>query len=364
MQKIEWKDGRIQVPAPNRPKKITGTHFPEILGFHPYTTAFEAWCRCTRTYEAPFEGNMYTHAGEVIEPKVQAYLRDEMMYNLVTQEDIYGADFFRQTWGDFFPDAYAFGGMWDALIFDDDDKPETVVEIKTVLADGHSGDFESRWKDGQAPDYQALQASLYAYLLGVQNVMVVGIPLYQGKGDYEHPETVKVGFGEGNLWIDEFNLYERYPNFDLLIGKAEHFWKYNVLSGESPEYNEKKDADILKALRSVAIDQEAEDITELVKEAEQLKEEIEAVKASIAEKEKRYKVLTEFFKTTAMKQFETPGVTFVEMKGTHTVWTVTKTTKKTVDTKRLKDDGLFDAYSNEEETFTLRAKELNENGNN
>ena len=358
MAKIEWADGRIQVKAPAKPKKITGTHFPEILGVHPYTTAFEAWCRCTRTYEKPFEGNMYTHAGEVIEPKVQAYLRDEMMYNLITPEDVYGKDFFRQTWGDFFPEESIFGGMWDALIRDDDNNVEAVVEIKTVLADGHSGGFEDRWKDGKAPDYQALQASLYAYLLGIDHVMVVGVPLYMANGDYEHPEDINVGFGEGNLWIDEFTIQERYPNFDLFIAKAKNWWAEHVLTGLSPEFDEKKDAEILTALRKTAIDKNAEDLEALVIEAEDLKAEIDAVKASIAEKEKRYKVLTEFFKTDAMKHFADPGINQVEIKGDHTIWTVSRSIKKTVDTKRLKEDGLFDVYSNSEETYTLRVKEV------
>ena len=362
MPKLKWVDGHVEVECPKKPKKITGTHFPEILGVHPYTTAFEAWCRCTRTFEMPFEGNEYTHAGEVIEPKVQAYLRDEMMYDLITPEDRYGKDFFKKTWGDFFPNTDIFGGMWDALIFDEDDEVEvkTVVEIKTVLADGHSGGFEDRWKDGKAPDYQALQASLYAYLLGVENVMVVGVPLYRDKGDYEHPEAVEVGFGHGNLWIDEFNIYERYPKFGTYIARAKAFWEQNVLTGISPDFDEKKDADILKELRKIAIDKDAEDLQDILAEAESLQAEIDAVKASISEKEKRLKVLTEFFKADAIKHLDEPGIKNVEITGNRYRFTVSKSERKSVDTAKLKKDGLYEQYVKTEDTITLRIKALKE----
>ena len=360
MAKLKWENGHIVTECPKKPKKITGTHFPEILGIHPYTTAFEAWCRCTRTFELPFEGNEYTHAGEVIEPKVDAYLRDEMMYNLITPEDKYGKDFFKQTWGDFFPEQKIFGGMWDALILTDTGEVESVVEIKTVLADGHSGDFEDRWKDGKAPDYQALQASLYAHLLGIRNVMVIGVPLYRSKGDYENPEQVKVGYAYGNFWIDEFDIYERYPNFADYIERAVVFWKNNVLSGVSPQYDENKDADILKELRKVSIDKDSENLEDILAEAEQLQAEIEEVKAGIAEKEKRLKVLTEFFKTDAMKHFEDPGITSVDVSGSRYRWTVNKSTKTSVDTAKLKKDGLYEKYTKTDETYTLRCKALKE----
>ena len=361
MPKLKWHDTYVETDVPKKPKKITGTHFPEVLGLHPYTTDFEAWCRCVRLYEKPFEGNMYTKAGEIIEPKVQAYLRDHLGYNVLTPEEKYGEDFFRKTWGDFFPEATVFGGMWDALLLDDDGNPETVVEIKTVLADGHSGGFETRWVNGEAPDYQALQASLYGHLLGIEDIMVVGVPLYQGKGDYEHPENVEVGFGNGNLWIDQFNIHERYPDFDKLIQEATGWWSLYVLGGMSPTFDEKKDADILKELRKVVIDKNAEDLEALVEEAEQLKAEIDLAKQAIADKEARYKVIMEFFKTDALKHLEdNSGIDKVDITGRNYIWTISKSIKTSVDTAKLKKDGLYDSYVKREPTFTMRVKGIKE----
>ena len=125
MKDIKWNDYSIKVDAPSKPKKITGTHFPTVLGVNPFSSPFEVWCRCTRTYEIPFEGNKYTNAGQVIEPKVFDFLRKSMGFGsrVITPEDVYGKDHFKKTWGDFYPNTPIFGGMWDALIMGDDRKP-------------------------------------------------------------------------------------------------------------------------------------------------------------------------------------------------------------------------------------------------
>ena len=193
MKKVKWQGSRVFVTPPAKPKKITGTHLPEVLGVNPYATPFEAWCRCTRTWEKPFEGNEYTEAGKVIEPKVFEFLRTSMGFGsrVVVPEDIYGENHFSRTYGDFFPETEIFGGSWDGLIRKpDSDDIQYVVEVKTVQIDGHSGSLEQRWKDGKAPHYQALQASLYAYLLGVDDVLMVGVALSKSMGDYAHPEKV------------------------------------------------------------------------------------------------------------------------------------------------------------------------------
>ena len=74
MTNIKWLENQIQITPPKKPKKLTGTHFPTIVGCNPFSSPFETWCRCTRTYEIPFEGNKYTNAGQIIEPKVFDFL--------------------------------------------------------------------------------------------------------------------------------------------------------------------------------------------------------------------------------------------------------------------------------------------------
>lgn len=360
MKDIKWNGSTIVVDAPKKPKKITGTHFPTVLGVDPWKTPFEAWCRNTRTYEIPFEGNKYTNAGEIIEPKVFEFLRTSMGFGdrLLTPTDVYGKDYFKKTWGDFFPEHPCLGGMWDALINGDNGKPEYVVEVKTVQIDGRSGSLEERWKYGEAPHYQALQASLYAYLLGVDKVLMVAVALEDKKGDYEHPEQVIPSYAKGNVYIDEFRVSERYPNFDLYIEQATSWWNLHVLTGVSPEFDEKKDAEILKALRTNSLNPET-DMAALINEGELLKAEIDEVTSTLYLKEKRLKTINEQIKQYALEQFR-DGDKKVSIKGQRYEWVLSKTSTTELDKESLKADGLLDKYLKEKINYRLTTSEIKE----
>lgn len=360
MQKIKWLDDCIQVEPPKKPKKITGTHLPEVLNIHPYSTAFEAWCRCTRTYEKPFEGNKYTNAGEIIEPKVFEFLRKAYGFGdrLVTPTDMYGENHFQRTFGDFFKDNPIFGGSWDALIVDENGKPEYVVEVKTVKVDGRSGGLEERWKNGEAPHYQAIQASLYAYLLGIDKVIMVSVSLKESEGDYEHPELVVPSYENNNVYIDIFNVSERYPNFDLYITQATSWWNTFVLTGTSPYFDEKKDAEILKALRTNSLTPDT-DIQSLLTEAEQLITEIEKITSAVADKEKRLKDIKEMLKEHCTSQFR-EGDTMVSLKGTNYEWSLSKTESTEIDKSSLEADGLITKYLKPKTTYRLTSSKIKE----
>ena len=361
MKAVNWNGSTITVEPPKKPKKITGTHFPTIIGSNPFSTEFEVWCRCTRTYEIPFEGNKYTNAGQIIEPKVFDFLRKSVGFGdrLVTPEDVYGKDHFKKTWGDFYPGIPIFGGMWDALIKDENGNIEYVVEIKTVQVDGRSGGLEDRWKGGEAPHYQALQASLYAHLLGVDKVLMVAVALEDKKGDYEHPEKVVPSYANGNVYIDEFKVSERYPNFDMYIEKATAWWNAYVLTGNSPEYDEKKDAEILKALRTNSVETANTPITELLTKAEQLKAEIEAEMSALDAKQKELKTILECVKKYALSQFR-DGDTKVSIRGSRYEWVLSKSNTTDIDKEALEADGLLDKYSKPKISYRLTTSEIKE----
>lgn len=338
MKSVRWVDRHIETEPAKKPKKISGTYFAAVLGIDPWKTPFEAWCKSTRTFEKPFEGNEYTCAGEIIEPKVYEFLKTSMGFGdrVKSPTDIYGKDYFKKTWGDFFPDDPIFSGMWDFLILTEDySEIEYIVEVKTVYADGRQGSLEERWKDGEAPHYQALQASLYANRKGIAKVLMVAVPLYREKGDYDHPEQVEVSFAKERVYLDEFRVSERYPNFDMYIEQAAAWWNAYVLTGKSPEYDEKKDAEILKALRTNSINPES-DIYALVSEAETLTLEIEAVTATVADKEKRLETVTDQIKSYALGQFR-EGDKKVEIKGSALTFTFFKTVSDKFDDKAFKE---------------------------
>ena len=361
MKEIKWNGSTISVEPTKKPKKITGTHFPTVIGVNPFSTDFEVWCRCTRTYEIPFEGNKYTNAGQVIEPKVFDFLRTSMGFGdrLVTPEDVYGKDHFKKTWGDFYPNVPMFGGMWDALIKDKNGNVEYVVEIKTVQVDGRSGSLEDRWKDGEAPHYQALQASLYAYLLGVDKVLMVAVALEDKKGDYANPEQVVPSYANGNVYIDEFKVSERYPNFDMYIEKATAWWNTYVVTGASPAFDEKKDAEILKALRTNSVDTSNAPITELLGKAEQLKTEIETAMSALDNKQKELKVILENIKKYALTQFR-DGDTKVSIRGSRFEWVLSKSETTELDKNALEADGLLEKYTKSKTNYRLTTSEIKE----
>lgn len=343
MADIKWLEGnRLQIDPPKRTKKITGTRFATILGLNPWSTAFEMWCAITKTFELPFEDTIYTVAGKTIEPKQAEYMKKSYGMDLITPTDRYGADYFNKTWGDFFPDSKHLGGMWDFLGVDENGVVDTVLEMKTT----------KRIEDWQndAPEYYALQAALYAYLLGVDNVVMVASFLEEK--DYTDPS--KYVPNVKNTITVEFKVSERYPDFAQKVAQVEQWWAEYVDTGISPVFDEKKDAEILKALRTHNLTPDT-DINALIAEAEGLKTEVDKATAAIADKEKRLKEINDMIKEHALKQFR-PGDKKVEVKGATYTWAISRSETTTIDKKALEADGLLDKYQKKTEQFRMTVK--------
>lgn len=335
------------VDVPKKPKKMTGTRFASVLGLDKWNTDFKTWCAITRTYEDPFTDNIYTIAGKTIEPKIISYLNKFYFLDCVkSPTDIYGKDYFKKTYGDFFPDEPIFGGMWDALVYGENNKPETVIEIKT------SKRVED-WEDGKAPIYYALQVALYATLLGIDQVcMVAG---FLEDKDYEHPENFIPN--ASNTIVDFFYVSERFPDMKKKMATAKKWWNDHVLTGISPAFDEKKDADILKVLRTNTVDADA-DIESLLAEAEALQDEIAELSARyIAEKEARLTAVKDMIKQYGIQQFR-PDDKKVEFRTKRFVWSIGKSITQTVDKAALKKDGLLDKYTKATESYKLNPPKL------
>lgn len=347
MSNIEWQDGRIKVSPPSRPKKITGTRFAAIQGLNKWATPFKVWCEITRTYEEPFEDTIYTRAGKIIEPKQAEYMkRSYFMTNLKTPADIYGKEYFKTTRGDFFPEHSYLGGLWDYLLVDENGKPTAVLEMKTTK---RSEDWQN-----DVPEYYAQQAALYAYLLGVDEVYMVAS--FLTTDDYAHPEEFIPTVG--NTVVIPFKLSERYPNFQTLVDNATAWWRDHVRTGISPSFDEKKDAEILKALRTNTLNPNT-DIEAVITEAEGLKLTLDTMAKSLAACEKRLKVCTDIIKEYALSQFR-EGDKAVSITGTSYRWNLAKSTTTKIDKDKLKEDGLLDKYSIEETGYRLSTTSIKE----
>lgn len=340
---MKWLDSKqIQITPPERTKKVTGTRFATILGLNPWSTPFEMWCAITKTYEKPFEDTIYTIAGKTIEPKQAEYMKKSYGMDLITPTDRYGQDYFNKTWGDFFPENPYFGGMWDYLGVDENGVVDTVLEMKTTKR------IED-WQD-DVPEYYALQAALYAYLLGVDNVVMVASFLEEK--DYADPS--KFTPNVKNTITVEFKVSERYPDFERMVAEVKSWWGEYVTGGISPVYDEKKDAEILAALRTHNLTPDT-DIDALIKEAEGLKKEVDTTTAAIADKEKRLKEISDIIKEHAMTQFR-DGDKKVEIKGSTYTWTVSRSETTTIDKKALEADGLLEKYQKKSEQYRITVK--------
>lgn len=346
---MKWNDDNtITIDPPKRPKKITGTRFAAILGLNQWTTSFNTWCAITRTYEEPFEDTKYTIAGKTIEPKQAAFMQGVYFWKkVVSPTEVYGEDYFNKTRGDFFEKDPNLGGMWDYLLTDTKGNIEAVFEMKTTKR-------AEDWVE-DVPEYYAMQAALYAWLLRVDDVYMVCTILEEI--DYEHPE----GFvcNKDNTFVRHFKVSERYPKFDKIVETVRQWWKDHVEGGVSPQYDEKADADILKVLRANNLNPDT-DLNLLISEAEELEKTLSEKEAETKNLEKRLKVLKDLIKETAVGQFR-EGDKQVVIPGQHYDWVTSKSVTLKIDEDAMKADGVLDKYKTKETTVYKLMPKAKEN---
>lgn len=342
---MEWQDDRtVRIDPPRKPKKITGTRFAAIMGLNKWNTPFKTWCEITKTYIEPFEETIYTRAGKIIEPKQAEYMkRAYFMKNLQSPSDKYGEDYFKVTYGDFFHENPIFGGMWDFLLLDENGKPTTVLEMKTTKR-------SEDWLE-DTPQYYALQAALYAYLLGVDDVIMVAS--FLENKDYENPENF-IPSAENTI-VKPFKVSEKYPDFKSFVDYAESWWRDHVESGISPQYDEQKDKEILKELRTEHYSPDT-DITSILAEIAGLTHELEKYKAETEPIEKRLKILKDTLKQSMIEKMGAYNDT-VEINSDGYTFTVVKTTKPRIAMNALIQDGLMEKYTTIDAVYRLSIKE-------
>lgn len=326
---------------PKQKLKITGTRFATVLGFNEWSTPFEAWCEITKTAKQPFEDTIYTKAGKAIEPKVIAYCKEKISPHVKSPEEWFG-NMYEEMKYDFFPSSKILGGMWDAVVTNaNGDKIRSIIEIKTTKR-------AEDWVD-HPPIYYLLQACLYAYLVGADQVIMS--VTFLKDDDYKHPETFVVS--EENTKMFMYSLPDIQIGgtpFDWFVSYVLEWYDNHVKTGISPVFDEKKDAEILKILRLAkpdndsevdelitTLDQKEADLKELMKEygLDQLEKEIKALKDAVKK---------DFTSKIGDKDK-------LEYRG----WTLTRgKPKETADIEKLKFDGLDNYIKVTEGTLTLR----------
>ena len=332
----EIRDNKLILSeAPKRTKKITATRFATVMGLNPYKTEFETWCEITKTYEKPFEDTIYTIAGKAIEPKVIQYLKDVYFMDIKAPAEIYGADYFNKTKGDFFPENKIFGGMWDVV------GEDVVVEIKTTK---NSTD----WLEG-IPVYYKLQAALYAWLCNIDEVCMV-CSFLEDK-DYANPSAFVPT--SKNTIVRSFLMSEEYPNFyEDYVATAEAWWAKHVETGISPVFDEKKDAEVLKALRTSFVEVDDASIEVLLKSIQEHQAKLDAIAAETKPIENELKKEKDALKKYLQAKM-TDKDTKAEIKGGSYKFVLSKNVKNDIDKKALEADGLLDKYNTTKVEYRL-----------
>lgn len=373
MYKITWlNNNQLKIEDEiKKPKKITGTRLGSILDVNTWNTPFKTFCEITKLYEEPFVDSIYTIAGKTIEHKQINYLKKAyFLTNVKSPIEVYGIDYFNKTRGDFFPNNKYFGGMWDALSYENDE-PNMVIECKTTK---RAEDWEN-----DIPIYYSLQASLYAYLLGIDKVCV--IVSFVDNDTYNKCEYILNNFNKEeidnkisskeidniitykpsakNTQVYTFNVSEKFPNFSELLNEAMAWWNNHIETGISPAYDEKKDKDYLYQIKANSYSHKDENYKELIDEIDELYQVIDDIEEKMKEKKDRLKVCVEKIKDYCKKTEEFKNTNSIIFPSNNYVFTLSKSSSTTIDKDLLKEDGLLDKYLKKEETLRFTKKRSN-----
>ena len=341
---------------PANAKKMTGSRLGAVLGVNKWKSPFEAWCEIMRVAEQPFEGNKFTDAGNALEPALVEWCRTEVSPYIVdpatwfkTSKKLY----------DHFPGDPIFGGQWDALVLDKAfDKGGSAVGLIEAKTSSRPQD----WVDGVPLSY-AVQGLMYADLMGVERVFFPVV--FLEPGDYDDPASVELT--DKNTFLYELNTttwkIDR-PGWGMeigigeLLGEAQTWYRHHVEGNISPEFDRKRDKDILKVLTNKDVRGAAEhgDLEKLAKAVSEKEAQLALLKerSGILTAESEIKVLKSALKSAMLPLFGTNDES-VSAVG----WRVTKSVSAVVDEEALRRDNLFEKYSVTKESFRLTKEKAN-----
>lgn len=295
---MEWhySEDRRRIILDTPPKqllRISGHRMATVLGLNHFATPFQAWAEITKLLKVPFEENKYLIMGKVAEPKIIDYVRDKFP-NVMSMEEYYGNAIDDYRYNNFKYDSKIFGGMFDFVCTKNDKKTITLIgEIKT------SGKPEL-FQNNNVPQEYLLQAALYAKLKGLDKVLFV-ISIVNEE-DYMHPEMFVPTDENTTLIVKKlddlfFEIDGEYCGIDDCMRKAEEFWNNYVLTGISPEFDEKLDKDYLDIIRSSKPSND-NDLSTLCLEGIRLAKEINELKVTscLSVKEKELKTIEKAIK--------------------------------------------------------------------
>ncbi len=229
-----------------RTRKISGTKIGGILGYSEFATPFKVALEIAAIYPGD-KANRYIDAGNYLEPVLRDYIADDCTGKLkdllglkdgskAEVEEPVDKELCRY---DHFPEDPLFGGMVDGFIKVDGER-YAILEIKTA----HEID---KWKDENGnitkiPMSYILQACLYAELAHLDKVVfLVG---FLTEENVTHPNLWKPS--PENTYILPIDKIDMKPYMD----EAAAWYKEYIDNGFTPEWDDEKDAEVLKYIRT------------------------------------------------------------------------------------------------------------------
>ena len=187
-------------------------------------------------------------------------------------------------------------------------------------------------------------------------------PVELSNGEFDTTPTEAFTPSVDNTVVVEFKVSEAFPTFkETYIDPARKFWRDHVLTGISPAFDEKKDAEILKVLRKNTVEPTSDEISKLIAEGEKLQAAIDKAEDRLADKRKRLKEIDDAVKKFMSSQFR-DGDKKVEIAGKRYSWTLTKSSRASFDSKALAKDlpDVYDKYAGKTETYSLKKTAIEE----
>ena len=257
LRRIDYEKKVVEFDKDARHGKITGSRFLAVLGKDPYSSEFKAACLIARVFYDDTK-TKYTIAGEVIEPIIRSYVRenrDRILREIlgIGAEDAISVEepvAAKDCWYDHFRKEKIFGGMVDGYIVVNG-RRYAILEIKTSK---DRSDWSDEAGNVKIPEGYILQASLYAQLSKIEKIVfAVG---FLEEPDYENPQDF-VPSEKNTLFIavDKKDITEE-------MKTAEEWYRKYIESGITPEWSDSDEGiiDILTSDRIAEMPWDAQNI--------------------------------------------------------------------------------------------------------
>ena len=231
---IDYDNKVVRFDPEARHGKITGSRFLAVLGEDKYMSEFMAACLIARVCYDDTK-NKYTQAGDVIEPIMRSYVRNNSDTILREALGLDGSESINveepvnkvDCYYDHFRKDKVFGGLVDGYI-GLKGRRYAILEIKTS---SKRSDWFNEDGSNKIPEGYYLQASLYAVLSNLERIVFA--VAFLEESDYDNPENyIPTADNTLVLAVDRKDI-------TLEMEAARGWYDRYIRSGVTPEWSDR-----------------------------------------------------------------------------------------------------------------------------